>query len=76
MKLALVLFVKHVFVRISNGFMRVMPLCRYRYRSLVMTIHDSCDSQSVVSKLFSDVKQEKMAELPFSSLKGTKDGRF
>ena len=54
-------------------FMRVVPLCRYRCSSLVVTNHMI---PNVVSKLFSDVKQEKMAELPFSSLKGMKGGRF
>ena len=54
-------------------FMRVVPLCRYRCSRLVVTNHMI---PNVVSKLFSDVKQEKMAELPFSSLKGTKGGRF
>ena len=54
-------------------FMRVVPLCRYRCSSLVVTKHTIPD---VVSKLFSDVKQEKIAELPFSSLKGMKGGRF
>ena len=32
--------------------------------------------ENVVIKLFSDTKQEKMAEPPLSSLKGTRGGHF
>lgn len=36
----------------------------------------SLSPKNVIFELFSDMKQEKMAELPFNSLKGTRGGHF
>ena len=59
-----------MFLRVSNGF-----YAGSAFVQIQMWQHGR-DKSNVVSKLFSDVKQEKIAEPPFSSLKGMKGGRF
>jgi hypothetical protein len=78
MDLALILFYAcfNMFLHISNGFMRVVPCAGSGKAAGHNGPKIHLVPKNVVFKLFSDIKQEKMAELPFSSLKGMRGGRF
>ena len=64
------------FLNMSNRFMRVVLLCRFSETTASWWFWTHLVPKNVVFKLFSDMKREKMAELPFSLLKRTRGGHF
>ena len=65
-----------MFFDISNGFTRVFFLMQVLGIGKVMVDLYTLGPKNVVVKLFSDIKQENIAEPPLSSSKGTRGGRF